>query len=320
MRRETKIALAIGIPVVVGVGAYLAYKTYARLKKYLYISVGEGGTTLPAPGTHMYNVGENVTITAFPDEGYTVGTWTVDGVEVARQVGSITVTMDADHTVIVTFWKGGQPPPTTPVSIISLGTITVKSHIGAWLTGTPAIDQCPHVAHCDENWRPHGFVKAPIKFKVIDAAGKGVPNVDVALWTDPQPDSGRYRGWMYLDGNVHISGNPLIKKTDAEGVVSADVSYAYGLNDGFYRICDDAGVGYQFGCFVLPCVQWLAAKDGNCLPATCYVCWTSGDCETGRAGCEKMGGWQLNRVYANVVGTVLSTMEYAYCGFRVKWI
>jgi hypothetical protein len=320
MRRETKIALAVGIPVVVGVGAYLAYKTLVGMRRYLFISVGEGGTTIPAPGTYTYKMGENVTITAFPDEGYTVGTWVVDGVEVARQVGSITVTMDVNHNVIVTFWKGGVPPPSAPVLIMSLGSATVKSHIGAWFTGTPGVDQCCHVAHCDENWKPNGLVKVPMKFKVVDAAGVGVPGVDVALWTDPMPDSGRYRGWMYLDGTVHTYSNPIIKKTDGNGVVSVDVSYAYGLSDGFRQVCEDSGVGFQFGCAFLPCISWCPAQDGYRLGIMCYVCWTAGECETGKAGCERMGDWARNRVYAQIVGTALQTVEFAFCGFHVKWI
>jgi hypothetical protein len=105
-----------------------------------------------------------------------------------------------------------------------------------------------------------------------------------------------------------------------DGVVSADLSYLYGLDDKFVKICEDAGVGFQYGCGILPCVMAVAARDGYCLTPTCYVCWVFGDCETGKAGCEKMGGWQLNRVYAQIVGTVLNTQELAYCGFHVKWV
>lgn len=321
MQKTAKTLLFIGGSLIfIGGIIILVTKVSAVVKKYLSISAGEGGTTDPPPGRYLKNVGENVTIRALPSEGYTVGVWVVDGVQVAEQVESITVTMDVAHDVIVTFWKGGVPPPTPPQSIMSLGSVTVKSNIGAWFTGTPAVDQCCHVAHCDDFWKPNGLVKTPMKFKVVDAASRGVPNVDVALWTDSPPDPGRYRGTTLLDGEVHTSLNPLIKKTDADGVVSVDVSYAYGLNDKFQTICADAGVGFQWGCLALPCVRWDTAKDGGCLIATCYMCWTAGECETGLAGCEKMGGWQLNRVYANVVGTTLSTGEYAYCGFHVKWI
>ncbi|MEM2385424.1 MAG: hypothetical protein QXO67_00425 [Candidatus Bathyarchaeia archaeon] len=318
LSREAKIALAIAVPaVVVGVG-YIIYRAQAALKRYLYISAGEGGTTYPPPGTYQYKVGENVTITAIPYEGYTVGTWTVDGVDWGHR-DAITITMDANHSVIVTFWPGGKPPATVPVGIKSLGSVTVISNVGAWLTGTPGVWQCAHVAHCDENWR-QGLVKVPMKFMVYDAAGNGVPEVDVALWTEPPPDTGKYRGVTLLDGTVHIETNPVVKKTDENGVVSVDVSYCYGLNDKFKALCRDANIGFQFGCFVLPCVTWAPVYDGYCIGTGCYVCWTSGECETGLAGCEKMDGWALNRVYARIVGTTRETFEIAYCGFHVKWI
>lgn len=302
-------------------GAYLAYKAYEKQKKYLYISAGDGGTTIPAPGTYTYNVRENVTITAIPREGYGVGTWTVDGVEVAKQVNSITVTMDADHTVIVTFWEGGSPPPKVPVRLDSLGSVYVKSNVGAWLTGTPAVDQCCHVAHCDENWVKNALAKMPIRFKAVDAAGLGVPNVDVAFWTGSMPDGGRYRGTLLLNDVVHTVDFPLIVKTDSAGVATAYLSYVYGLADKFETLTSDANVGAQWGAAVVPCALWYAAKDGWCLGPLSYVCWTSGDCETGKAGCEKMGSsWQSNMVYGKIVGTAISGVEIAFCGFHVKWV
>jgi len=317
MKREAKIALAIAVPVTVIGAAYVIHKTLAMATKILMISVGEGGTTDPAPGEYRKGVGETVTIKAIPSEGYTVGTWVVDGVEVAREVASISVTMDVDHTVIVTFWKGGVVPPTYPVALQSLGSITVKQPVKHWWTGIVSIFCC-HVAHSDESWNPNKLIQKPIRFKAVDAAGRGVPNVDVALWTDSMPDPSKYKGIMRLNGGVHTANNPLILKTDSEGVVSANVSYEYGLNDQFHQLCKDAGVGFQFGCGILPCTQWLPAKDGYCLPPTCYLCWVTGDCETEKAGCEAMGRWQLNRVTAQVVGTVLQAMEYVYCGFHVK--
>lgn len=318
LSREAKIALAIAVPAVaIGVG-YIIYRAQVALKRYLYISAGEGGTTTPPPGTYQYKVGENVTITAIPYEGYTVGTWTVDGVDWGH-VDAITVTMDANHSVIVTFWPGGRPPPTVPVGIKSLGSVTVVSNVGAWITGIPGVQQCAHVAHCDESWR-QGLVKVPMKFMVFDAAGNGVPNVDVALWTDPPPDTGKYRGITLLDGGVHILTDPIIKKTNKDGVVSVDISYCYGLNDKFKALCKDAGVGFQFGALILPCVTWTNVYDGYCIGPGAYVCWTSGECETELPGCERMGKWALNRVYAQIVGTARETFEIAYCGFHVKWI
>jgi hypothetical protein len=257
----------------------------------------------------MYNVGENVTITAFPDEGYTVGTWTVDGVEVARQVGSITVTMDADHNVIVTFWKGGVPPPSYPVKIRSLGAVNVTGEVEAWVEGYACINQHIRVQQTSAG-------EAEVGFEVLDAAEVGVPNVAVALWTDTMPDGGRYRGYLYLNGKIVTRDNPLVLNTDENGRVYAKLTYAYGLDDGFEAVCRDTGLKFYWR----GCINPLATGESfarNCLslvnlPWT-YV-WLT----------DKSGGGYTspygNRVYAKVVGTLIDTAEVASCGFHTKWV
>ena len=80
-------------------------------------SAGEGGTISPS-GTHSYAAGSDVTFTIAPDEGYTVGDVTVDGVSY-RQLGSYTFEdLDDDHTISVTFMRGSDPtsPDETGVS------------------------------------------------------------------------------------------------------------------------------------------------------------------------------------------------------------
>ncbi|WP_129583778.1 S-layer homology domain-containing protein [Thermophilibacter mediterraneus] len=80
-------------------------------------SAGEGGSISPS-GTHSYAAGSDVTFTIAPDEGWTVGDVTVDGVSY-RQVGSYTFEdLDDDHTISVTFMRGSDPasPDETGVS------------------------------------------------------------------------------------------------------------------------------------------------------------------------------------------------------------
>jgi hypothetical protein len=316
-----KIALATGGIITVAGVIYLASKVTAAAKKYLVIESGEGGTTDPPPGRYMKNAGETLTIKAIPNAGFTVGIWVVDGVEVARQIDSISVTMDADHTVIVTFWEGGTPPPALPAGIKSLGSVTVLSNVAAWISGTPCIDQHIHVAHVGNNWEGGKVASYPLKFQVFDAYSKGIPNVDVALWTDAPPDTGRYRGTTLLDGTIHTSNNPLIKKTDAYGVVSAEVGYLYGLNDRFETLCNDAGLRFQIAYCPIPAPSWpMVPRECLGIGTLSAVVNHWGECETGKSGCEGLGSFQLNRVYAQVVGTALATAEWAYCGFRVKWV
>mgnify|MGYP001626211181 CR=1 FL=1 len=320
MKKWEKIALATGGIIAVAGLAYLFSKVLAA-KKYLIIEAGEGGTTDPPPGRYLRRMGETVTITAVPDAGYTVGIWFVDGVEVARQIPSISVVMDVDHTVIVTFWKGGQPPPAAPAGIKSLGPVTVISNVATWLTGTPCIDQHIHVAHVGNNWERDKVASYPLKFQVFDAYGNGIPNVDVALWTDPPPDTGRYRGITLLDGSVHTLDSPLIKKTGGDGVVSVDVGYLYGLNDSFKTLCEDAGLRFQIASCIMPIPSWpIVPRDCYGLGPLIALINRWGECETGRSGCEALGNFQLNRVYAQVFGTTYATAEWAYCGFHVKWV
>ncbi len=80
-------------------------------------TAGEGGSISPS-GTHSYAAGSDVTFTITPDEGWTVGDVTVDGVSY-RQLGSYTFEdLDDDHTISVTFMRGSDPtsPDETGVS------------------------------------------------------------------------------------------------------------------------------------------------------------------------------------------------------------
>ncbi len=66
----------------------------------LTIEAGEGGTTDPEPGTHPYEEGEEVTITAIPDEGYEFVEWTGDYEGTEEE---ITIEMDDDKEVTALF-------------------------------------------------------------------------------------------------------------------------------------------------------------------------------------------------------------------------
>ena len=66
----------------------------------LTIEIEGEGTTDPAEGTHTYEEGEEVTITATADEGYEFVEWTGD---VTDTDAEITVTMDDDKTITAHF-------------------------------------------------------------------------------------------------------------------------------------------------------------------------------------------------------------------------
>ncbi|HIY51867.1 MAG TPA: S-layer homology domain-containing protein [Candidatus Olsenella avicola] len=80
-------------------------------------SAGEGGSISPS-GTHEYAAGSDVSFSISPDEGYTVGSVTVDGVNVGQRTSYTFADLDADHTISVTFMPGSAPadPDDTGVS------------------------------------------------------------------------------------------------------------------------------------------------------------------------------------------------------------
>jgi len=298
--------IAVGIPLVL-------WKLASRpLKKSLIISVGEGGTTDPAPGVYTQSSGENVTIQAIPNTDYTVGKWIVDGIEVASEVSSYTVTMNQDHTLIITFWYQGQPPPTYPQSIISTGSVSLTSN---YLVEHDGIVGCVKIHSTDENGNWEQFVKLPMSFKVIDAAGQGVPSIDVAFWADI-PDASRYSGITLLNGLAYTLANPLVLKTNADGIVTPNVSYLYGKGDQFRLICADAGIG---GWILSPLgipIPTGTLWDGAC-PCMGILPWVTVFGE-GISG-QNLPSPYPNRVTAQVVGTTLMTTEFMHGGFHIKW-
>jgi ABC-type transport system substrate-binding protein len=68
----------------------------------LIIDVKEGGTTRPNPGTHHYNKYEQVTITAYPDNGWGFKEWAGDYSGDSSVIG---ITMDSDKKLVAYFVK-----------------------------------------------------------------------------------------------------------------------------------------------------------------------------------------------------------------------
>jgi parallel beta-helix repeat protein len=60
-----------------------------------------GGTTNPVPGTYSYIAGENITVAAIPDDGYSFWNWMVDNE--TRQENPLDITMNSNHSLTVLF-------------------------------------------------------------------------------------------------------------------------------------------------------------------------------------------------------------------------
>ncbi|WGI17964.1 type IV pilin [Methanonatronarchaeum sp. AMET-Sl] len=77
-------------------------------KEYsLNIEVEGEGTTNPAPGEHIFEEGDEVTIETTPDEGWVFSEWTGD---IQETDSEITITMDSDKTVTAIFEETDPDP------------------------------------------------------------------------------------------------------------------------------------------------------------------------------------------------------------------
>jgi hypothetical protein len=184
------------------------------------------------------------------------------------------------------------------------------------------------VKYFNEDWSREGLCTATIRFQVVDAANKGVPGVDVWLYTDPMPDGSRYRGYLYLDGGLYTAERPLTKKTDDNGVVSAVLTYKYGLDDGFETLCRDTGMQFKIAACLytqpLPWPEWgpYTPRDGAKVYLEGYE-WMPVYVK------DRWGGGEspvtaVDRVHCQIAETAPTgatyTSELVYCKFRTRWL
>jgi hypothetical protein len=89
------------------------------------VSPSNGGTVSPAPGTHPYDEGEVVSISAVANTGYHFVNWTGDVSTVANvNAASTTITMNGDYSITANF-------------AIDTHTLTVNAGTGGTITAPP---------------------------------------------------------------------------------------------------------------------------------------------------------------------------------------
>jgi uncharacterized repeat protein (TIGR02543 family) len=66
----------------------------------LTIAAGDGGTTVPTPGSYTHNSGTQVSITAGSEYGYEFSNWSGDA---SGTTNPVTITMDSDKSVTANF-------------------------------------------------------------------------------------------------------------------------------------------------------------------------------------------------------------------------
>lgn len=114
----------------------------------LTIALTGSGYTDPTAGTYSYEEGSQVSVTAYPDSGWSFDHWELDNTDVGN-ANPYTVTIDADHSLIAVFTET-IPPPAGTVSVESiiyattggrnqdkhlLVTITLKDDAGTAVSG-----------------------------------------------------------------------------------------------------------------------------------------------------------------------------------------
>lgn len=323
LNKETKIALLVGGVVTIGAVALIAAKQTSGIGKYfLQIQASEGGTTDPSPSpSGIYkNPNETVTIRAIPSSGYTVGTWILDGSEIGSQE-SIQVTMNMNHTVVVTFWQGGVPPPSYPVAIIAPTTTALTGYY-LWTVELGALNivKLTKIHYTDRNWNMGNYQNYPVTFKVIDANGRGVPNVDVNLYPDQFPDNSKYRGYIATNDQSASASNPLRLPTDSNGYVTVNLSYWYGisiLNDAYLTLSKDAEIHVDGLGPILP-GSWNPYDGWNGVVAGTPF----GVTFTGKGGDKIVPpNPTLNYMIARIPGTSIPQAQAVlYCQFHTKML
>lgn len=78
----------------------------------LSISVSGEGTTIPAPGVHVYDPGSEVTVHAHPDDGWRFEYWTGD---IFSTSSITTIIMDEDKSITANFYPDRFLPPPPPI-------------------------------------------------------------------------------------------------------------------------------------------------------------------------------------------------------------
>jgi len=184
----------------------------APAKHSLSVEATPGGTTDPPPGFYKYDEATSVTVTAIVFEGYEFKGWHLNGENVGSQE-TLTLTVYEQNILIASFEEIGAPP-LLPSYIKPIQNCVAEDWWHTWVEG--------RTLRLGQDFMVHGFVK----FKICDAAGNGVPDQQLAVYGDVQPDITDY-GFMYINGRCPELSTPEILTSDSAGVVAAKIGYKW---------------------------------------------------------------------------------------------
>ena len=239
-----------------GYGRINARKAMSVINYTLAITTTSNGTTNPAPGNHTYTEGQNVSVQARPDPGYSLNYWEVDG----ENVGSANpywVFMESNHTLkavfvlsytlTITTTTGGTTSPSPGSYPYNLGTnvsVTATSDtyyiFDHWELDEVNIGSVsPYLVLMDNNYTLHAvFVQINYTLTITATAG-GTTNPEPGICTYPAgsiisvtaiaiPDTNVLDYWELDDDNIGAT-NPISVTMDANHTLHA--IFREGLHD-----------------------------------------------------------------------------------------
>lgn len=261
---QTRVLMGFGVVVVSGL-------TLAAIKAVLEVEAvpsehsvsiesTSGGRTEPASGFYVLDKPTVMTVTAIAFAGYVFKGWYLNG-EFAGDKTTLSFTVEGQNLLIASFEEIGAPP------LIPAYVRPVQNCVATdWWDVDTTTELLTHTLHLYHDLFSDGFVK----FKICDAAGNGVPDQLIAMYTDPMPDVTDY-GELLIGKRLYptTAGSPLIYMTDDEGIVSMPCRYRWNEPNSDYRYTIGQGGKVQQVCFPFIYSDIYPIHDGHYILKPC---------------------------------------------------
>ena len=141
----------------------------------LDLSVVGQGTTVPVPGSHVYEEGTRVTIKAYTAVSWVFDHWTMNGVDYADN--PITVVIDADVVMVANYLKSTHPPPPPPPAETILFQDDIETNpfwpeerLSVYVSSSEnpnwSYESSRSPTHCVEIWRCTGHVELAVDIPI----------------------------------------------------------------------------------------------------------------------------------------------------------